>query len=200
MTWGSDVALTERDLVHPDQGLPEWDSLPDEDLVRLAKDDQEAFGTLYRRYLPEITGFIRSRSGGNDAVADDIASIVFTKALSALPRYTVGPFRAWLYRIARNTLIDEYRKQRPHTSIDHAAEIQDVETGPQDHAIAADAARRLHEAIATLKPDQQEILRLRLHGWPIAEIAAHLDMTENAVKSAQYRAFVALRQHPGVQR
>jgi len=194
------VALTEQELVHPDRDPPEWQELPDEDLVRLAKDDPAAFGALYQRYLPEITGFIRARSGGNSAVADDLASIVFTKALTALPRYTSGPFRAWLYRIARNTLIDEYRKHRPHTSIDHANEVEDAGSGPQDHAIAADAARRLHEAIGTLKPDQQAILQLRLHGWSIAEIAAHLDMTENAVKSAQYRAFVTLRQHPGVQR
>ncbi len=194
------MALSERDLVHADRDPPEWESLPDEELVRLAKGDQDAFGVLYRRYLPEITGFIRSRSGGNDVVADDIASTVFTKALAALPRYTIGPFRAWLYQIARNTLIDEYRRKRPATSIDQANEIETEDADPLDHALAADAARRLHDAISSLKPDQQEILRLRLHGWPITEIASRLGMTENAVKSAQYRAFVALRQHPGVQR
>lgn len=192
--------LREQERLQPGHSPPDSESLPDEDLVRLAQDDRNAFGILYRRYLPEITSFIRARSGGNDDVADDIASTVFTKALAALPRYTTGPFRAWLYRIARNTLIDEYRKRRPDTPIDIASEIADGEPSPQDHAIAADAARRLYEAIDTLKPDQQAILQLRLHGWSIAEIAAHLDMTENAVKSTQYRAFVALRQHPGVQR
>lgn len=192
------MVLKNRERVHPDQDPPEWHTLPDEDLVRLAKEDHRAFGYLYQRYLPEITGFIKSRTAGNDAVADDIASIVFSKALTALPRYTTGPFRAWLYRIARNTLIDEYRRKRPSSPIDSTGEIEADVDDPLDLAVAVDAAQRLHAAISTLKPDQQKILRLRLHGFSIAEIASRLGMTENAVKSAQYRAFVTLRKHPGV--
>lgn len=192
--------IEKREIEFRGTDPPARETLPDEDLVRLAKQDQDAFGVLYRRYLPEITGFILTRTRGNNAVADDIASMVFTKALAALPRYAAGPFRAWLYRITRNTLIDEHRRKRPSSPLDDAGEIVGDEIDPQDHAVAADAARRLHEAIGTLKPDQQEILLLRLHGWSIAEIASHISMTENAVKSAQYRAFIALRKHPGVQR
>lgn len=177
---------------------PEWENLPDEELVRLAQDDREVFGVLYERYAPEIRGFVRARTGGSDAVAQDITSAVFTKALAALPRYTDGPFRAWLYQIARNTVIDEYRRKRPSSSIEDLEEIESDLDGPLDRVVAADAARRLHEAILTLRPAQREIVRLRLHGLSIAEIASRLDMTENAVKSAQRRAFIALREHPGV--
>lgn len=166
--------------------------------MRIAKDNRDAFGVLYERYASEITGFIRARSGGNDAVAEDIASMVFTKALTALPRYSKGPFRAWLYQITRNTIIDEYRRKRPSGSLDDLGEIRADVDDPLDHAVAADAARRLHEAILTLKPAQREIVRLRLHGLSIAEIAARLGKTENGVKSAQRRAFMALREHPGV--
>lgn len=178
---------------------PEWNDLPDEDLVRFAKEDREAFGVLYERYAPEITGFIRTRTGGNDAVADDIASMVFTKALTALPRYDKGPFRAWLYQITRNTIIDEYRRKRPSGSIDNLGEIEADGDDPLDHAVASDAARRLHEAILTLKPAQREIVRLRLHGLSIAEVAKQVGLSENGVKSAQRRAFIALKKHPGVQ-
>lgn len=183
---------------HRERDAPEWEELPDEDLVRIAKDNPDAFGVLYERYAPEITGFIRARSGGNDVVAEDIASIVFTKALTALPRYSKGPFRAWLYQITRNTIIDEYRRKRPSGSLDDLGEIRADVDDPLDRAVAADAARRLHEAILTLKPAQQEIVRLRLHGLSIAEIASRLGKTENGVKSAQRRAFMALREHPGV--
>ncbi len=166
--------------------------------MRLAQDDREVFGVLYERYAREMRGFVRARSGGNDAVAQDITSAVFTKALAALPRYTDGPFRAWLYQIARNTIIDEYRRKRPAGSIDDLGEIGGDGDDPLDHAVAADAARRLHEAILTLRPAHREIIRLRLHGLSIAQIASRLDMTEDAVKSAQRRAFTALREHPGV--
>lgn len=177
---------------------PDWDSLPDEELVHLAKDDPDAFGVLYQRYAQAITGFIRSRVGGNDAVAEDMTSMVFTKALTALPRYTNGPFRAWMYQIARNTIIDEYRRKGPSASIDNLGGIEADIDDPLDHAVASDAARQLHEAILTLKPGQREIVRLRLHGLTIAAIADRLGITENAVKSAQRRAFIALRSHPGV--
>lgn len=183
---------------HHASRTPEWQTLPDEELVRLAQDDREVFGVLYERYAREIRRFVRARSGGNDAVAQDITSAVFTKALAALPRYTDGPFRAWLYQIARNTIIDEYRRKRPVGSIDDLGEIGGDGDDPLDHAVAADAARRLHEAILTLRPAHREIIRLRLHGLSIAEIASRLDMTEDAVKSAQRRAFTALREHPGV--
>lgn len=168
--------------------------------MRVAKEDREAFGVLYKRYIREIRGFIRSRTGRDDAVADDITSMVFTKALTALPRYTKGPFRGWLYQIARNTIIDEYRRRRPDGSIDEIGDVPDDVDDPLDHAVASDAARRLHEAILTLRPAQREIVRLRLHGLSIAEIASRLEMTEDGVKSAQRRAFIALRKHPGVLR
>lgn len=132
-------------------------------------------------------------------LAEDITSKVFTKAMVALPRYSNEPFRAWLYRIARNTIIDEYRRQRPTTSIDDLA-LRDGAPQPDEVVASADAAARLHTVLDSLKPQHREIVRLRLHGLSISEIANRMQMSENAVKSAQRRAFIALRSTPGVQR
>lgn len=170
--------------------------LDDEALVARAQEDQEQFSELYRRYAPEIERFVRSRV--NDPfLAEDITSKVFTKAMLALPRYTDGPFRAWLYRITRNTIIDEYRRQRPTTDISDLP-IPDAAPSPEAVALHNDAAIRLNAAIDQLKPQQREIVRLRLHGCSIAEIANRMQMSENAVKSAQRRAFLMLRTMPGV--
>lgn len=173
-------------------------SLDDEALVERAQNDPELFGELYRRYANEIERFIRSRVS-DSMLAEDITSKVFSKAMVALPRYSGGPFRAWLYRIARNTIIDEYRRQRPTTPIDDLS-IRDSAPQPDDVVASADAAARLHAALDTLKPQHREIVRLRLHGLTISEIANRMQMSENAVKSAQRRAFMTLRSTPGVQR
>lgn len=182
------------------RGLQKEDisSLDDEELVQRAQEDSELFGELYSRYATEIARFVRSRV--SDAMlAEDITSKVFTKAMVALPRYSNGPFRAWLYRIARNTIIDEYRRQRPTTSIEDVV-IRDIAPQPDELVASADAAARLHAALETLKPQHREIVRLRLHGLSISEIADRMQMSENAVKSAQRRAFIALRSTPGVHR
>lgn len=172
--------------------------LDDDELVRRAQDDPEQFSELYRRYAPEIERFVRSRVS-DPMLAEDITSKIFTKALQALPRYTGGSFRGWLYRITRNTIIDEYRRQRPTSSIDDLS-IRDSSPLPDDLAVASDAADRLHAALDHLKPQHREIVRLRLHGLSIAEIADRMQMSDDAVKSAQRRAFMTLRNLPGVAR
>lgn len=170
--------------------------LTDEELVRRAQEDPEQFDELYRRYADEIGRFVRSRVS-NAAQAEDITSKVFMKVLQALPRYTDGPFRAWLYRITRNTIIDEYRLAKPTSDISDLP-VADRAPTPEDIAIFSDTADRLHAALNQLKPQQREILTLRLHGHSIAEIADRMNMTNDAVKSAQRRAFMTLRTLPGV--
>lgn len=179
------------------QSTEDSSELDDEELVRRAQADPEQFGELYRRYATEIQRFVRSRVG-DPLLAEDITSKVFIKSLAALPRYSNGPFRAWLYRITRNTIIDEYRRQRPTTTIDDLP-IRDSAPLPDEVVADADAATRLHAALDLLKPQHREIVRLRLHGLSISEIANRMQMSENAVKSAQRRAFMTLRTIPGVQ-
>jgi RNA polymerase sigma factor (sigma-70 family) len=64
-----------------------------------------------------------------------------------------------------------------------------------DHVVAEDARHNLHDALRQLKPNLQDIVKLRLHGLSNPEIGERLGMSEEAVKSAQYRAFDKLRTH-----
>jgi RNA polymerase sigma-70 factor (ECF subfamily) len=166
----------------------------DEELVQRAKSDSAAFGVLYERYRRDIQAFLLSRVRGNEELARDLHSQVFTRAYTALPRYASGSFRGWLYAIARNLVIDEYRRQRPTASLDAAGHVPVDMPSLDEQVIASDARAQLHGALGQLVPQQREIVLLRLRGHTGKEIADALGMSHEAVKSAQYRAFAKLRE------
>jgi RNA polymerase sigma-70 factor (ECF subfamily) len=180
-----------------DDGLESDESsyLADDELVRRAQRDKTAFGVLYERYRADIHAFILSRVRGNPELAQDLTSQVFTRALTALPRYESGSFRAWLYAIARNLVIDEYRRRKPTASLDLAGHVAIDQPGLDDQVIVADARAQLHSALNQLGDVQRQVVTLRLQGMTSGEIADRMGMGREAVKSAQYRAFAKLRDY-----
>src|SRR5512135_3869303 len=91
----------------------------DQDWVKRAQQgDAAAVGQLYDAHHPALFRYIWSRVG-EQALAEDLTGEVFMRMLSALPRYhmSAAPFRAWLYQIAHNLLIDHYRKAGNHVNL-----------------------------------------------------------------------------------
>ena len=85
-----------------------------ERLVQQARDgDAGAFGQLFDHYGEPIYRYIASRVN-RPSDAEDLTQVVFVKALEALPRYESRgiPFGGWLFRLARNTVIDHVRTRR----------------------------------------------------------------------------------------
>ena len=80
----------------------------DDALVAAAREDPAEFAVLYRRYVDAVYRYCHRRLGNREA-AEDATSLVFTKAIDALPRYRAGGFRAWLFAIAHNTIANELR-------------------------------------------------------------------------------------------
>ena len=78
-------------------------------LVAAARNDPRAFGALYECYLNPVYGYCYVRLGSREA-AEDLTSEVFIKALAGLDCYRGGLFVAWLFRIARNVVIDAQRR------------------------------------------------------------------------------------------
>jgi RNA polymerase sigma-70 factor (ECF subfamily) len=167
---------------------------PDDLLVRRARTgDERAFEALYARHGPAIQAFIAHRVDGDIATAEDITSDVFTKVFRFLDRYEADSFRGWLYQVARNAVIDHYRRQRPVTTLDGEAELVSSAIPLDDLAVAQEARSNLLLALATLTPIPRRILELRLKGYGLNDICADLGMELSAVKSAQHRAFRKLR-------
>ena len=80
-------------------------------LVQAAQKDPVRFGELYESHFERIYAFIAHRVHDR-AIAEDLTSDVFHKALASLPRYDWRgvPFAAWLYRIAANVVSDQWKR------------------------------------------------------------------------------------------
>ncbi len=85
-----------------------------EELVRRihAREDN-AFDDLYLRYSRRVFGYLYQRLNGNVEDAEDLTADVFTKVYEKIDTFQVqgAPLSAWLFRIARNRLIDSVRRR-----------------------------------------------------------------------------------------
>ncbi len=169
--------------------------MSDDELVALAQRDAARFDALYARYERDIFAFIRSRVQGDPAQIEDLTSKVFTKALAGLDGFRAGSFRGWLYRIARNVVIDDLRVHRPSVPIDTIATLEDPGEPVDGQVMRRLLQTALHDALDVLSPAQRAVIDLRLQGFTARQIGEHLDMNPEAVKSAQYRAFEKIRDH-----
>src|SRR5512132_885923 len=131
--------------------------------VRASGGDVTAFGLLYDRHVETIYRYVYYRVR-DDAEAEDITSDVFMRALRAMPRYEPRQaFLAWLYRIARNAVIDRARRGSRQVSFEDAIEhpTADQIVEPDTELLARSDSDALRTALKQLTPLQQEVLVLR---------------------------------------
>ncbi|MSQ30521.1 MAG: sigma-70 family RNA polymerase sigma factor [Dehalococcoidia bacterium] len=155
--------------------------------------DADAFGSLYDRFQPEIVRYLAHRVGDPDA-AEDLAQQVFLKAWQAIPRYEARgvPFRAWLYRMAHNQMVDHFRTRRPTTDLE-GVEIPE-ESEAESSLLTAEMSEALTNALGRLSEDHRQVLTLRfLMEKSAREIAVIMGRKEVTVRGLQMRALQALR-------
>lgn len=171
----------------------EWS---DAELVdRAASGDAAAFGDLYERYLDDIYRYIFYRVG-DEAEAEDLTENVFLKAWQALPksRRRIDSFRAWIYRIAHNLVIDGYRTRKATHSLDEFVSLRDEAPSPEALAQLSDESSRLVRKFAQLKPQLRQVLLCRfVSGLSHAETARVLDLKKGHVRVLQHRALKEIR-------
>lgn len=170
--------------------------IPDSELIAQAViGDKAAFGSLYERYLEQIYRYIYYRVY-NHQEAEDLTETVFLKAWEALPKSKkkVKNFRAWIYRIAQNLVID-YKRATPHVSLEQ-------EKVPEKDVLELDGLvekkqenQRLALAIMQLEAPSQQVIVLRfINQLSHAETAEILELKEGHVRVLQYRALQRLRE------
>jgi RNA polymerase sigma-70 factor (ECF subfamily) len=187
MTIEPEKVLSLADTEPAQQGVVPADA----DIDRLKALEPAAWQALFDTYFKKMYSFAYARTG-DPQLAEDIASEVFAGAAKGIASYkpTGAPLAAWLYRIARNITADslEQRRKRPTISVD---EIE-IETSGWDAQV--DLKGDLRQAMTQLTKEQQEVITLRFfNDCSLAEAAAAMNKSVDAIKVLQFRALGALR-------
>lgn len=172
------------------QTIQEWDLIQ-----RAQRFDQSALTSLYQVYYPRVYNYAFLQLGDVQA-AEDLASDVMLKLLESLKNYKFKgvPFSAWVFRIARNRIIDLYRKRRRRGEVDLNESLAAAREDPQSMAQRALNRGQLQVALRRLTEEQRQVIILRfIEGFDNASVAKILGRSQGAVKSLQHRALAALR-------
>lgn len=166
-------------------------------LVNQAKQDANAFGLLYERYVDRIYGYIYNRVH-NSQEAEDLTARTFYRALAKLDSYEDRglPFSAWLYRIAHNLVANYHRdhSRRQFVPLDVISLPGQRRDEPEAVIEREEDHETLWEAIERLPADRRDLLIYkfgnRLSNLEIGEL---MNKSEGAIKSLYFRTLAALR-------
>ena len=168
----------------------------EESLVRRAQQrDQEAFAQLYEENFDKIYRYIVLKIG-NKTEAEDMTQQVFLNALKSISSFKWKgiPFSAWLFRIARNQVVDYLRKKTRQATAPLDESLASSDSTPELIAEQKIDTEQLLAATTRLTSAQREVISLRFTSeLPIAQVAKIMGKNEGAVKALQHSAIVALR-------
>lgn len=150
------------------------------------------FGKLYDRYVEEIYRFIFLKVSTTD-IAEDLTSETFRKGWEVFQTDSkIKNFRAYLYRIAKNLIIDHYRTKKNHFSSDNL-ELIDNSKGLEEKVAISTEMERVKKALNSINDTYQDIIIFRyLEEMEISEIAELMQKSEVAVRVLTHRALQAL--------
>lgn len=161
------------------------------------KGDTDALGILYEYYFPRVFRFVSVRVFQQED-AEDIVNDIFMRIVSNISRFRWegAPFGAWVFRIARNEVVNHIRRSSrqlakeplfdsiPDEKRDHVGDLEKEE-----------ALEYVRIASASLPAAQRDVIALRFGAdLSVAETAKVLGKTENNIKVLQHKAIVRLRE------
>ncbi|MFN0120696.1 MAG: RNA polymerase sigma factor SigZ [Blastocatellia bacterium] len=148
---------------------------------------------IWHEYRGALLGFIR-REVGETATAEDILQDVFLKVHTGLPELAdEQQLKSWLYRVARNAVVDHFRRLKPMTDV------------PEDLAAAEHITPAAHELMGRLDtmfrdmmtdlPDiyREALVRSELEGLPLKQLADAEGISLSAAKARVQRGREKLR-------
>lgn len=183
--------------------MPEWHKAEEVQLIEQAQaGNAEAFGQLYEQYAAVIFRYVFAHVD-NRLDAEDLTEDVFLRAWRSIAKYRQQdvPFLAFMFRIARNAVIDHHRSSRRSqqfvSSLDEDRpdqEIKDMRPDPSDAALDNLAHQEMRRLLEQLHDDYRTVILLRFFsGLSPEETAEVMEKSPGAVRVMQHRALTALR-------
>jgi RNA polymerase sigma-70 factor (ECF subfamily) len=157
--------------------------------------DPAAIAELYDTFAERVYRFLLVHAH-EPADAEDLLQRTFLKVIEGLPRYEARglPVAAWIFRIARNTVIDHTRTRRDHVSLEAVSDRPDDRRGPAELAEVASEREDIRSALLMLTPDQREVIIYRFFaGLTPREIGSLMGRREGSIRALQFRAMEVLR-------
>ena len=175
-------------------------------MLRVKQGDAAAFTQLVEKYKQPILNLVW-RTVRDQTEAEDIAQNVFVQAWKSAPRYqATAKFSTWLFTIARNLCLNEFRRRSRHPaeSLDQMRDDSDDQplrqvvdkriTGAQDELLRGELELKVDAAIEALPENQRAALALcRQEELSYEEIAEVLGCSLSATKSLIHRARETLK-------
>lgn len=160
-------------------------------LIALAQDgDTDAFGRIYDHFFTSVYRYCAFRLPKE--VAEDTTADIFVKAWEKLHTYKLRsgvPFAAWIFRIARYSVIDTYRSTRGFEEVPETLADTDAFNSAENRLERNDTFRIVRQALDQLPHRYREVLLLTYASeLPYSEVARVLHMTAGGVRILKLRA------------
>jgi RNA polymerase sigma-70 factor (ECF subfamily) len=178
--------------------MSNWHEVDDIQLLKIAQEgNTEAFGAIYERYAEKVFRYLSAHLGSR-LDAEDLTEEVFIRVWRSLPDYRErgSPFLSFVFRVARNALIDHYRRERRVVGQLSSDEVMIADHKPGPGEIVSEQMERqeLREALEGLREDYRNVLILRfLSDLSPEDTAIAMGRSAGAVRVLQHRALAALR-------
>jgi RNA polymerase sigma-70 factor (ECF subfamily) len=153
-----------------------------------------AFAEIYNHFFKKIYQFVYFRVGHKET-AEDLAEDVFIKAFSKISSFKSENLEGWLYRIARNLVIDYYRQKRVNVNLEELENTLVYESSLIEEANLKDQQGVLLKLLKELSNEQQVVIKMKFfEDLDNDEIAEILEKTEGAIRVIQHRAIAKLKE------
>ncbi|HTB48696.1 MAG TPA: RNA polymerase sigma factor [Verrucomicrobiae bacterium] len=155
----------------------------------------DSFEDAYKSHAQPIYRFLFWRTKDTQ-LSEDLTSSTFEKAWVARKSFRGGSEQAWLYRIARNVLIDHWRKKKELFVEDTDSLQEDIQPSAGELLDKELQLQDLRKALDTLPDAMRSVIKLRfVEGMSCKQVAKNLSLSESNVRVMQYRALKKLKEY-----